>query len=241
MISSDFCKVLQGFKNPARYVCLTAILLFCCMEVSAQEPIYTPELSKYDTVDVKPAITPVSDVIFLSDTTDLATIFPLADMDLYAKHSPAKAAMMSAVVPGLGQIYNRKYWKVPIVYIAVGIAANRFITYQNEFSRMRRAYVDIKDQDPYTNFHLTLGFPSSYSETRMEQYITKRKDLIRTWRDWSIVALVAVYGLNILDANVDAHLMDFSLDDNISLNIRPCFLENCSNSKKFGLSLCFSF
>jgi len=215
-------------------------LLFCSLKISAQEPVDSPELSKYDTIDVKPAITPISDVIFLSDTTDLATIFPPADLDSYSRHSPAKAAIMSAVMPGLGQIYNKKYWKVPIVFAAVGIAANRFITFQNEYTRWRRAYVDIKDQDPYTNYHLTL-FPPSYPEARMEQIITRQKDLLRTWRDWAIVAVVAVYGLSILDANVDAHLMDFSLDDNISFNIRPCFLENCSKYQKIGLSLCFSF
>ena len=214
-------------------------LLFCSLKVSAQEPDY-PELSKYDTIDVKPVVIPIPDVILLSDTTDLATIFPLADLDSYSRHSPAKAAIMSAVMPGLGQIYNKKYWKVPIVYAAVGIAANRFITFQNGYSRWRRAYVDIKDQDPYTNYHLTL-FPPSYQEARMEQIITKQKDLLRTWRDWSIVAVVAVYMLNIIDANVDAHLMDFSLDDNISFNIQPCFLENCSKYQKIGLSLCFSF
>jgi len=158
----------------------------------------------------------------------------------YFAHSPAKAAIMSAVLPGLGQIYNKKYWKLPIVYAAIGISAERFIKFQNDFNRYRRAYIDIQDGDPNTNFHKTL-FPPNYSEEQMRQYITKNKEMLRTWRDYAIVAVVATYALNIIDANVDAHLMDFSLDDNISLNIKPCFLGNDVKSKKIGLTLQFAF
>jgi hypothetical protein len=73
------------------------------------------------------------------------------------------------------------------------------------------------------------------------QYITKRKDMLRGWRDWSIVGVVAAFALNIIDANVDAHLIDFNLDNNISFNIRPCFFENNFKSQKFGLSLQLTF
>ena len=244
------------------------IILFCYVEMSAQVPDSTilrretveltdsiaetrtakpstelnpePETQNFEpeTLNFKPE-TP--DLIHLSDSTDLADIFPLEDLDSYSKHSPAKAAMMSAVLPGLGQIYNRKYWKVPIVYVAVGVSAYIFITWQNEFERTRKAYIDLMDKDPYTNYFEIYGFPSFYTQDQMVQYVTKRKDILRTWRDWSIVAVVMTYALNIIDANVDAHLMDYNLDDNISLNIRPCFLENSFNSKIIGLTLQFSF
>jgi hypothetical protein len=182
-----------------------------------------------------------SEIIVLSDSTRMEDLFLEEDLDSYSKHSPAKAAMMSAVVPGLGQIYNRKYWKVPVVYIAIGISINRFVTFQNEFNRYRRAYIDINDNNPYTNFHNTLGFPEYYTDENKKQYITKRKDQIRTWRDWSLVAVAASYGLNIIDANVDAHLMDFSLSDDLALHIRPCFLGNNLFSYNIGISLHFSF
>jgi hypothetical protein len=150
-------------------------------------------------------------------------LHPLDTLNLYVSHSPAKAAIMSAVVPGLGQIYNRKYWKVPVVYAAIGVSVERFITFQNKYNQYRRAYIDINDKDPYTNFHETMGFPASYSEEQKRQFITKNKETLRTWRDWSIVAMVVAYALNIIDANVDAHLIDFNLEDNISLNIQPSF------------------
>ena len=180
-----------------------------------------------------------SDIIFLSDTAELAITYPLDNTSVHFKHSPAKATIMSAVLPGLGQAYNRKYWKIPIVYIAVGISVNRFLKFQNEYSRWRRAYIDYFDGDPHTNYWETIY---NFSPTAdIPNVITKGKDRYRTWRDWSIVAVVAAYALNIIDANVDAHLMDFSLDDDISLNIHPCFLENGMNSRKIGLTLHFTF
>jgi len=180
-----------------------------------------------------------SDIIFLSDTAELAIIYPIDSTSVHFKHSPAKATIMSAVMPGLGQIYNRKYWKVPIVYAAVGVSVGVFLKWQNEYGRWRRAYIDYFDGNPYTNYWKTIYNFSSTAD--IPNVLTKGKDRYRTWRDWSIVAVVAVYALNILDANVDAHLMDFSLDDDISLNIRPCFLENGINSRKIGLTLHFTF
>jgi len=243
------------------------LLLFCNSYISAQEPDVGHEISdvRYETSDTirteletsnlndealtegkletsNPEPEPKPEIILITDDTDLSKIFKFDTLG-YSKHSPAKAAMMSAVLPGLGQIYNGKYWKVPIVYIAIGISAERFLTFQNQYTRFRRAYVEMRDQDPYTNYHhsKSLGLPSWYTDAQIEQSITKGKDKLRTWRDYAIVAVVASYALTIIDANVDAHLMDFSLDDNISLNIRPCFLENSIFSKKIGLTLQFSF
>ena len=210
-------------------------LLLCSLNVEGQEPVDSiAPMSKYAEEYAE------DDIIYISDTTDLTNYFPVDSFSMYL-HSPAKAAIMSAVLPGLGQIYNKKYWKLPIVYAAVGASSFIFLKWQNEFNRYLRAYIDINDGDKYTNFHKTLGFPESYSETQINQYITKRKDQLRTWRDWSIVAVVASYALNIIDANVDAHLIDFNLDDNISLNIQPSFLENDIKSKKFALTLQFTF
>jgi hypothetical protein len=197
----------------------------------AEEPDTTALKFRLDTAE--------SRIILLSDTTVLAQAYPLDSLDAYAKHSPAKAAIMSAVMPGLGQIYNGKYWKVPIVYAAVGISVYYFLKYQNGYSRWRRAYIDYNDKDPNTNYWQTVyNFTPT---TDIGSTVTRAKDRFRTWRDWAIVAVVASYMLNIVDANVDAHLMDFSLDDNISLNIQPCFLENGFNSQKIGLTLQFTF
>ena len=235
-----------------------AIFLLCSVNAAGQEPepadsvsISIPEISHIgDSVsftphDISIAVDSVSfpenNIIVISDTTDVTQFFMVEDMDSYMRHSPAKAAMMSAVVPGLGQIYNKKYWKLPIVYLAIGISVERFVTFQNQFSRYRRAYIDILDNDPNTNYFDSIGFPESWTMDRKQQYITKKKDELRTWRDWSIVAMVAAYALNIIDANVDAHLMDFNLDDNLSLKIRPSVLHNGFNSQQIGLALRLTF
>ena len=219
------------------------IFIFCSLNAKGQEPVDSTNYSKYTEIDADSnSITDIKpEVILISDPAELEKIFPIDSMMILSDHSPAKAAILSAVVPGLGQIYNRKYWKLPIVYAAVGTSIWVFIRWQNEYERYRRAYIDIKDGDPYTNYQETMGFPSYISPEVKLQYITKRKDMLRGWRDWSIVAVVAAFALNIIDANVDAHLIDFNLDDNISLNIRPCFLENSINSQKIGLSLQFTF
>ena len=220
-----------------RIAIVVVLLCVCCLKVAGQEPLDSITISKYTESELASE----SEFVIISDTIDQSKVYPLDTVNLYVSHSPAKAAIMSAVVPGLGQIYNRKYWKVPIVYAAVGISVERFITFQNKYNQFRRAYIDIKDNDPYTNYYESLGFPSNYSMEQKSQIITKFKDQYRTWRDWSIVAMVAAYALNIIDANVDAHLIDFNLEDNISLNIRPSFFENDTNFKIIALTLRFTF
>ena len=230
---------------------VAVIVVLCCYSLHAagQEPVDSTVVSNQVIavpVDSSEVVLPEKadyDVILISDTVSLANIFPFDSLYLesYAKHSPAKAAIMSAVIPGLGQIYNRQYWKVPVVYVAVGVSVGVFIKWQNEYNRYRRAYIDLNDKDPYTNFHDTFGFPPNWSDTEKNQYISKRKETLRTWRDYTIVAMVAAYALNIIDANVFAHLMDFNLDDNLSLNIQPCFFKNCIDSQKFGLTLQLTF
>ena len=234
---------VEDWRIAQKCFVVVSVFLFCSMNVAGQEPVDSMTMSKYTQTDFdflydspEKTIDPIEKTI---DPTEMTKIYPLDTM--FVSHSPAKAAIFSAVVPGLGQVYNRKYWKVPIVYIAIGISVERFITFQNKYNRYRRSYIDIKDNDPYTNYYENLGFPSGYKDDQKLQVITKNKETLRTWRDYAILAVVVTYALNIIDANVDAHLIDFSLEDNISLNIRPCFLENDMNFKKIGLTLRFTF
>ena len=219
---------------------VATVLILCCLNITGQEPVDSTNFSKYTEPDMVYISEPAG-IVIVSDPAQLAKVYPIDTMYMYSNHSPAKAAIMSAVVPGLGQIYNRKYWKLPIVYAAIGISVERFLKFHNDYSRYRRAYIDIMDGDPYTNYFETLVPFPNYDHQMKVQRITKGKDLYRTWRDWAIVAVIVTYALNIIDANVDAHLMDFSLDDNISFNMQPCFLENSFNSKIIGLSLRFTF
>ena len=222
---------VENWRKAQKCFVVVTVIMLCSLNVAGQEPVDSMTMSKYTQTDFD----------FLSDSPEKATdpiemvkIYPLDTM--FVHHSPAKATIMSAVVPGLGQIYNRKYWKAPIMYVAIGISVERFITFQNKYNQYRRAYIDLKDNDPYTNYHLTLGITPT-----QEQQLTAVKEKVRTWRDYAILAVVLSYAMNIIDANVDAHLIDFSLDDNISLNIRPSFFENDMHFKKIGLTLRFTF
>ena len=243
------------------------VLLLCSLHVVGQEPTDSVSVSPVfvnDTIDFPTMIMTQdtvimtqdtvimtqdtvilrdfveSDVIFISDTTDFATLLPVESMEAYFQHSPAKAAMMSAVLPGLGQIYNKKYIKLPFVYAALGISVHYFVKYNNMYNQYRRAYIDLNDGDPNTNYHNVL-LPTLIDMPQQAQLIDRNRNTLRTWRDWAIVAVVAAYALNIIDANVDAHMMDFSLDDNISLNILPTFFDNNLISQKIGLTLRLSF
>ena len=214
------------------------VLWLCNLNVVGQEPVDSVYIMPQDTI-ILPDIDD-SDVIFISDTTDFSTFFAVEGVESYFQHSPAKAAMMSAVLPGLGQVYNKKYVKIPIVYAALGISVHYLVKYNNMYNQYRRAYIDLNDGDPYTNYNNVL-LPSLIDSPQQGQLINRNKDKLRTWRDWAIVAVVASYALNIIDANVDAHMMEFSLDDNISLNIFPTFFDNIFVSQNIGLTLRLSF
>jgi hypothetical protein len=126
-------------------------------------------------------------------------------------HSPKKATIMSALLPGLGQIYNKKYWKVPIIY--GGFAAAGYYLNDNlkQIDRYTDAFKAETDGDP--NTVNDTGFNSGQLQDVISRY--------KTWRDLSYIAIGAIYVLNIIDANVDAHLFYFDVGEDLSLNIQP--------------------
>ncbi|MDR2848343.1 MAG: DUF5683 domain-containing protein [Bacteroidales bacterium] len=191
--------------------------------------------AKGQTEQVKDSLT----VIHVEETNLTTTTYPVDSLHQARKLIPAKATIMSAVLPGLGQVYNHKYWKVPLAYALIGGSTYFLINYQNKFQRYRRAYIDMKDGDDYTNFHKTLNIDPTYD---MERYITNRKDVFRKYRDYAIIAVVISYLMNVVDANVDAHLFDYNVDDNLSIHAQPkIFHDDFLYSPKFGVNLCFSF
>ncbi|NNC85304.1 MAG: hypothetical protein HKN75_04425 [Bacteroidia bacterium] len=147
------------------------------------------------------------------------------------KHSPTKATLLSVVLPGSGQIYNKKYWKAPIVY--GGLAAFTIATIDNDdkYQLYRDEYVyRLNNNDSTSNSNLA-NFPTDV--------IQSRRDIFRRNRDISIISLSLVYVLQIVDAHVDAHLFEFNVDENLSLNIQPQMMP-IQNSLHTGLSLTFT-
>ncbi len=129
-----------------------------------------------------------------------------------AIHSPTKAAMLSATLPGLGQIYNRKYWKVPIIYAGFG-AVIYFADFNGaQYRKWRGAYMDRVSEDPT----VVDQYP-----THSTHILERNMDLTRRYLEITYMLGAALYLLNILDATVDAHLMDFDVGEQLSLRMNP--------------------
>lgn len=142
-------------------------------------------------------------------------------------HSPRKATIYSAVLPGLGQVYNKKYWKVPLIY--AGFAGFIYaIDWNNDyFVLYRQAYADILDDDPNTTSFLDLDIEGHWDFTnasQVQQFATRlkrAKDYSRRNRDLVIIATAAFYAINIIDATVDAHFFNFDISDDLTMNWAP--------------------
>lgn len=128
-------------------------------------------------------------------------------------HSPKLATLLSAVAPGAGQIYNRKYWKLPIIYGAFGGLIYSAVWNHTQFRTYKDAYLIRIDDDPATMDQ----FEGQFSEDNL---LSLQADY-RKNRDLSYVFIGVFYALNIIDAAVDGHLFDFNVDEDLSLQIQP--------------------
>ncbi len=147
---------------------------------------------------------------------------------------PQKALWLALVIPGGGQIYNRKYWKLPIVYGGF-IGCMYAMSWNNMMYRdYAQAYLDLMDKDPGTqsyNQFLHLGAKiTKDNEDRYKEIFKKRKDRYRRWRDLSFFVMVGVYALSVIDAYVDAELSVFDISDDLSLRVEPTVINNHGSS-----------
>ena len=156
------------------------------------------------------------------------------------KPDPKRAMWLAIVIPGAGQIYNRKYWKLPIVYGGF-IGCAYAMRWNNQmYMDYSQAYLDISDNDPntksYTQF-LHLGTQiTSANEERFKQIFKSRKDKYRRWRDLSFFCMLGVYALSIIDAYVDASLSSFDISDDLSLHLEPAVINN-KNSRASAIGV----
>lgn len=149
-------------------------------------------------------------------------------------HSPKKSALMSTIIPGLGQVYNKKYWKVPIIYAGVVGLAYSINGNHTKYIQYRTAYIYRIDEDPST----IDDFPK-YSDENLN---TLQKYYHRS-RNLSVIGATLLYIMNIVDASVDAHMFTFDVGDDLSLNIHPALINNSANLNNYttGLSLNLKF
>ncbi|MBI4947702.1 MAG: hypothetical protein HY840_15025 [Bacteroidetes bacterium] len=148
-------------------------------------------------------------------------------------HSPKKAVILSAIIPGSGQAYNKKYWKMPVVYAAMGITVYLFDYNNKLYKEYKRSYISKTD---------TLSGIIDTHPDKSASQVRKYETTYHKHRDLSIILTALFYTLNIADAYVDAHLMTFDVSDNLSMNIMPSINLYSSKQKPsagFTLSLRF--
>ena len=170
-------------------------------------------------------------VVIAQDTTDVSgrTKKPVI-------FSPIKATMLSAAFPGLGQIYNRKYWKIPLVYAGFGGLGYAVVFNSTYYNKFTKGYQDFTDKSPETTSYLELIkgvdplrydpvlHPGTYNLSDanwVKDQMLLRVDYYKKYRDLSYIGIAAWYFFSILDANVDASLADYDIDENINLTFAP--------------------
>jgi len=156
------------------------------------------------------------------------------------EHSPRKAAIRSAILPGWGQVYNRKYWKVPIVYAALGITGYIFVDNLKTYKDLKFAYAakyKASLPPPANDSTDYFKIKSRYQPISLEA-LRQGRNQFRQYIDYSAVFFVFFWALNVVDAVVDAHLKAFDISPDLSLKIKPAYnplVNSC------GLSFVFNF
>ncbi|MFS4448851.1 DUF5683 domain-containing protein [Maribacter sp. 2307UL18-2] len=151
--------------------------------------------------------------------------------------APSKAAFYSAVLPGLGQIYNKRYWKVPIVYGALGAGIYAYTFYNGEYQRFRTAFKRRRAGFADDEFINVIPLPG---DDRLERLQNAKQNE----RDLALLVTIIIYALNIVDANVDAHLKQFNINDDLSwdMNLQPYLEANpIDGNPNYGMSLTLTF
>lgn len=167
--------------------------------------------------------------------------------------NPKKAMWLAIVFPGGGQIYNRKYWKLPLFYGGFLGCIYAISWNGTMYSDYSQAFMDIMDDDPntksYENF-LPRNYDVSANITRLQELFRKKKDYYRRYRDLSIFATIGVYLLSVLDAYIDAELSSFDISHDLSMKVRPSVISNTHStawrpssvmSNSYGIQCSISF
>jgi len=163
--------------------------------------------------------------------------------------NPIRAVWLASIFPGLGQIYNRKYWKLPIIYGGfVGLAYA--ISWNNRmYNDYKQAYLDLTDNNPNTNSYLnvfpkgTIINPNQINKAWLQTALQQQVNVFRRYRDLSIISAIGLYALSIVDAYVDAQLSNFDISPDLSLKMSPSLIQQqqLGASTSYGLKLHITF
>jgi hypothetical protein len=152
----------------------------------------------------------------LTASSDTAVYYPGKKM--------ARKATLLSIVPGLGQIHNGKYYKVPIIYLGVGTFAY-FIHYTNGvYNEMKMGYANVGKPGPYKYYDFDKI--KDWTDVQKKDFFKKYKDQYRRWRDMNVIGLTALYFLNIIDANIDANFLQYDVSPDLSIHLKPSIIQN---------------
>ena len=187
------------------------------------------------------------DLKYLQETVDTAKINQLADSLQITLPSlikqprtvdPIRAMWLAMVFPGAGQVYNHKYWKLPIIYGGFLGCVYAFSWNSQMLKDYTQAYLDIMDNDPNTKSYekmLPLGYDITGKEQRFKDVFKNKKNYFRKYRDMSIFAFAGVYLISIIDAYVDAELSSFDISRDLTLQWEPTIMNNDNKlQRKYG-------
>lgn len=133
-----------------------------------------------------------------------------------AAFNPRKATLRSAIIPGWGQIYNKKYWKLPLVYGALGTTAGIYFYNVKNYNKLKQAYINLNDGDNTNNDQIDPEF-RNLSVNAIRSY----RNSFRQNVDYSVLFFILFWGLNVVDATVDAQLKAFDVSDDLSMELKP--------------------
>ncbi len=216
-------------KSRLSHICIAALLLSMSLQASAQKSRTKAEVKDMPAISTDSVITPSDSLNLAKLNSSLQPQHKKRDWATW-KPDTKRAMWLAIVLPGAGQIYNRKYWKLPIIYGGfVGCAYA--ITWNNQmYHDYSQAYLDIMDDDPNTqsyNQFLHLGATIDASNIdRYKEIFRKRKDKFRRWRDMGTFVMIGIYAFSVIDAYVDASLSEFDISDDLTLRVEPTMLNN---------------
>jgi hypothetical protein len=154
-----------------------------------------------------------------------------AKPDTVKKYRPRVAIIRSAVLPGWGQATNKKYWKIPIVYAALGTTAAIFSRNLKQFKEAKSAYANAIDGDPSNDYQIPQPY---YAVKDQPERIKSFRNEVRQNLDYTVLFFIVFWGLNVMDAAVDAHLKTFDVSDDLSIRIKPGYSQLANTN---GISL----
>jgi hypothetical protein len=190
-----------------KYFFILIILNGICLQVWAQDTLKTPVIEhKIDSNEVK---APAS--VHSVDSASATNSSP--DTINIKKHSPLVAGLASAILPGAGQFYNKKYWKIPILYVGAAVDIYFIVTNLKNYNEFRQAYI--------ANINGDSGTTNPYAFIYSASDLLSIQAYYQKYYDLSIIIGGVIYAINILDAIVDAHLFYYDISDKLSMSVTP--------------------